>query len=167
MERCEDILPTKTNLLKRTFLWKDVKYQLSQFMEVKRRQYAMLYGVVQRFLLCWAEPTSPIQKWWCIEIPFFYLWKYIINKLSIKDVEEVTIIFRQIWLRRNHFVLNYEFKSQSRVIKEATTEGEEYKQAQDSITTCKKNISRVSRDNGRSREEGILKLIEMQPSVLN
>ncbi|KAF5477203.1 hypothetical protein F2P56_003868 [Juglans regia] len=61
---------------------------------------------------------------------FFHLWKLLVHKLNQEELEKVAAIMRNIWLRRNKFVLEDKFSSPNRTIRATLKILEEFQRAQ-------------------------------------
>ncbi|KAF5458729.1 hypothetical protein F2P56_022739 [Juglans regia] len=77
----------------------------------------------------WAESQSGLQKWICEEKDFFYIWDEIQSKLQKKKVEEVAMIFKELWFRRNRMVFDGKFDSPSKVITATISSLRSYQEA--------------------------------------
>ncbi|XP_041017900.1 uncharacterized protein LOC121260116 [Juglans microcarpa x Juglans regia] len=70
----------------------------------------------------WLESNIVIQKWSSNETDLLELWDRLVEKVSKDVLEEIAMVMRNIWLRRNEFIFEGVFKSPSQVIKAARDE---------------------------------------------
>ncbi|XP_041009351.1 uncharacterized protein LOC121253398 [Juglans microcarpa x Juglans regia] len=70
----------------------------------------------------WSESNIVIQKWRSNETELLELWDRLVEKVSKDVLEEIAMVMRNIWLRRNEFILEGVFKGSSQVIKAARDE---------------------------------------------
>lgn len=93
----------------------------------------------------WAENSSPIQKWHRDEGDFLYLWQLMAEKLQNEELDSMATIMRNIWLRRNIYVLEGRFKGPTEL----------FIQAQESLSEFKQEHVDSSRErNGKTVERG-------------
>lgn len=52
----------------------------------------------------WFEVGGCVQKWGRTEDDFMLLWGKFMGRMSIKQLEEMAVLLRKVWLRRNEFV---------------------------------------------------------------
>ncbi|XP_041009441.1 uncharacterized protein LOC121253501 [Juglans microcarpa x Juglans regia] len=70
----------------------------------------------------WSESNTVIQKWRSNKTDLLELWDILVEKVSKDVLEEIAMVMRNIWLRRNEFIFERVFKSPSQVIKAARDE---------------------------------------------
>ncbi|XP_042974720.1 uncharacterized protein LOC122306357 [Carya illinoinensis] len=64
----------------------------------------------------WAESGSGLQKWPSEEKDFFVLWSEMQTRLQQSKLEEVSMILRGLWTRRNMMIFERKFESPRRVL---------------------------------------------------
>ncbi|KAG7941873.1 hypothetical protein I3843_16G069700 [Carya illinoinensis] len=67
----------------------------------------------------WAEKESGLQKWICAERDFYQTWTDMQDRLQKNKVEEIVMILRGLWYRRNQLVFEGKFENPSRVVTNA------------------------------------------------
>ncbi|XP_035546588.1 uncharacterized protein LOC118348634 [Juglans regia] len=77
----------------------------------------------------WSESSSIMQKMKREEHDLLALWEKLTLKLSELELEEVAVVMRGLWVRRNESIFEDIFKSPSQVISIAQNDLKEYKQA--------------------------------------
>ncbi|XP_041020422.1 uncharacterized protein LOC121262053 [Juglans microcarpa x Juglans regia] len=78
----------------------------------------------------WFEACSKIKKWSTCEDNLLKLIEKLMQKLSKEEMEEVAMIMRSLWLRRNQFIFENNFTSPGQVISAAREQIREFKLAQ-------------------------------------
>ncbi|XP_042992296.1 uncharacterized protein LOC122318762 [Carya illinoinensis] len=67
----------------------------------------------------WAESLKVTQKWKSEETDLLVFWEKMMEKTSREELEEIVMVMRSIWVRRNNFIFEGKFASPSQVIKGA------------------------------------------------
>ncbi|XP_042939569.1 uncharacterized protein LOC122274612 [Carya illinoinensis] len=78
----------------------------------------------------WAEPESLVHKWSRKEEDFMGLWERMMQNLNKNQMEEVVMILRRVWWRRNTFVFEKKMLCPKGVIRAAKEALLEYQNAQ-------------------------------------
>lgn len=95
-----NLLPTKQNLFKRKIV-QEPSCPICQGEEE---------SVIHALWECkaandiWTDKRSLVQKWSCKETDFMKLWEKLMARLNMTQLEEMAILFRRVWLRRNEYV---------------------------------------------------------------
>lgn len=71
-----------------------------------------------------------MQKKWCKEMDFKDLWVQMVSQLQVNKLEEVVIILKRIWFRRNHFIFVKHFIHPTTVYKATKQELSDFQNAQ-------------------------------------
>ncbi|XP_042972813.1 uncharacterized protein LOC122304620 [Carya illinoinensis] len=109
------ILPTKHNLCKRRIL-EDASCPICCLNEETIGHVLWSCPATSDV---WAEKDSGLQKWICEEREFFKIWTDMQESLQKNRVEEIVMILRGLWSRRNKLVFESKFESPSRVVTNA------------------------------------------------
>ncbi|XP_042969026.1 uncharacterized protein LOC122301701 [Carya illinoinensis] len=94
----------------------------------------------------WAKVGCCVQKWGRTEEEFLLLWGKLMERLSMKKLEEMIVLLRRVWLHRNEFVFKKKLGYPKILVKTAVEGLLEYKIAQ--ILT--KQVVKGQNSNARS-----------------
>lgn len=75
----------------------------------------------------WVESIRATQKWNVSEVDLLKLWEELARKINKKELEEVAVIMRGLWMRRNMFIFGDKFSSSGSVIRTAQEFLREYR----------------------------------------
>ncbi|KAF5447514.1 hypothetical protein F2P56_033065 [Juglans regia] len=78
----------------------------------------------------WSESLSILQKMKIEESDLLALWEKLVKKVNDSELEEVAVVMRGLWLRRNECIFEDKFKYPSQVIRFAKHDLTEYQLAQ-------------------------------------
>ncbi|XP_042944602.1 uncharacterized protein LOC122278481 [Carya illinoinensis] len=107
----------------------------------------------------WAESGSGLQKWICEEKDFFQVWSDMQTRLQQSKLEEVAMILRGLWTRRNMMIFEGKFKKPSKVLNEALTSLRNYKSAHAELNQMKGPMHQTRKDTKwMPPDEGISKI---------
>ncbi|XP_041020447.1 uncharacterized protein LOC121262089 [Juglans microcarpa x Juglans regia] len=92
----------------------------------------------------WAETHRATQKWGAMETDLLKLWEDLEGKLNKIELDEVAVIMRGLWMRRNSFIFDNKFLNSSSIIRSARESLEEYHLADEGTAdSSKRGDSRV------------------------
>ncbi|XP_041025384.1 uncharacterized protein LOC121265781 [Juglans microcarpa x Juglans regia] len=92
----------------------------------------------------WAESHKATQKWSIMETDLLKLWEGLERKLNKIELEEVAVIMRGLWMRRNNFIFDNKFMNLSSIIRSARESLEEYHLADEGLAVSSRGgVSRV------------------------
>ncbi|XP_035544636.1 uncharacterized protein LOC118348020 [Juglans regia] len=89
----------------------------------------------------WSGSVISVQKWRVGEGDLLGLLEELTEKLSIGDMEEVAVVLRGLWLRRNTFVFDSKLLSHTYVISTARESLEEYQSSCGKITEIRQQAN--------------------------
>ncbi|XP_042950241.1 uncharacterized protein LOC122282348 [Carya illinoinensis] len=106
----------------------------------------------------WAESGSGLQKWPSEEKDFYVLWSEMQTRLQQSKLEEVSMILRGLWTRRNMMFFESKFDSPRKVLNVAMTSLQSFQEACAALNNMKgshvqirKNIKWKPPDEGVSK----------------
>ncbi|KAG6650161.1 hypothetical protein CIPAW_06G023000 [Carya illinoinensis] len=120
-----DCLPTRVNLVKRKIAAKS-NYPLCGKEEESVSH--VLWSCVSANDV-WAGRDSPVQKWSSSGEDLFEVWDRMVRRLSMKEMEVVVSVMKQLWLRRNKFVFENQFVNPRIVSKQGLASLEYFQKA--------------------------------------
>ncbi|XP_041003960.1 uncharacterized protein LOC121249317 [Juglans microcarpa x Juglans regia] len=104
----------------------------------------------------WSKLINVIQKWSSNELDLLALWERLVEKVSTAELEEIVMVMRSIWLRRNELIFDGIFKSPSQVMELAREElrmfhlvQQNARQSSDTRTKCRDSLWRRKVGLGR------------------
>jgi len=101
---CNDILPTKENLCKRRIVDDPICPMCGQ--ESESTIHALWSCVAAKAV--WTECPARIQKCQVMNTGFMDLFRCLISRLELEEVELVVMVAQKIWFRRNRMVFERE-----------------------------------------------------------
>ncbi|KAF5477664.1 hypothetical protein F2P56_004283 [Juglans regia] len=150
-----NILPTKKSLAQKNV----VKVATCQACGMEEETVCHVLWTYPAASDVWAESQSGLQKWTCEEKEFFYIWAEMQSKLQKTKVEEVAMILKGLWFRRNRMVFEGKFDSPSKVIAAAISGLKCFQESRlEGNQTKGVNIQRRKDTKWKPPDEGVTKV---------
>lgn len=77
----------------------------------------------------WEEGINALRKWSYTDGDFQELWKKMVKKLDIHNLELAAMILKHIWFRRNKVIHEKQFTCPQQIFQNALTQIEEFQNA--------------------------------------
>lgn len=120
---CQDLLPTRVNLIKR----KIIEYASCSICEQHNETILHVLWYCPTARDVWGENTSPLRKWAIVKNEDFWeLWQSFVEKLLQQLLELVAIILLNLWLRQNNIVFDQKFDSPKKTVEISCKQHEEF-----------------------------------------
>ncbi|XP_042983239.1 uncharacterized protein LOC122312645 [Carya illinoinensis] len=129
----KSILPTRQNLVQRKII-EDATCQICQRGE---ETICHVLWSCPATSDVWAENGSGLQKWPSEEKDFYVLWFEMQTKLQQSKLEEVSMILRGLWTRRNMMIFESKFDSPRKVLNAAMTSLQSFQEARAALNNLK------------------------------
>ncbi|XP_040987702.1 uncharacterized protein LOC121235424 [Juglans microcarpa x Juglans regia] len=121
-----NLLPTKKNLFKRKVV-QDPRCPIC-FAKEELVVHALWECTAANDI--WADERSIVQKWSCKEEDFMELWEKLMARLNMSQLEEMTVLFKRVWFKRNESVFEERLSCPRKILISAKEGLEEYKKSQ-------------------------------------
>ncbi|KAF5472027.1 hypothetical protein F2P56_008777 [Juglans regia] len=95
----------------------------------------------------WVEALRAIQKWNVNEVDLLKLWEDLAGKLNKNKIEEVAVIMRGMWLRRNRFIFENKFSTPRSIIRTAKDFLIEYHELEEGTANPGRPNNRISSED--------------------